>query len=82
MNHSQLFDWLTSFSMSYPLTFCLLFSPVALVGLYFIGRVVASPFRYMFLIWNRSLRARNIRLRGWPPPHLDADGDHREDKRS
>ena len=23
------------------------------------------------------IRAENIRLHGWPPPHLDADGDFR-----
>ena len=28
-----------------------------------------------FLIINRILRHRNIMARGWPPEHLDADGD-------
>lgn len=27
----------------------------------------------------RALRTINIALRGWPPPHLDADGDFRPD---
>ena len=27
------------------------------------------------LVNNRILRSRNIREQGWPPPHLDADGD-------
>lgn len=31
------------------------------------------PFRLV----NRMLRSRNVRLRGWPPEHLDADGDFR-----
>jgi hypothetical protein len=25
--------------------------------------------------WNRFLRHLNIRKHGWPPSHLDADGD-------
>lgn len=28
-----------------------------------------------FRLPNRMLRAGNIRQRGWPPPHLDADGE-------
>ncbi|MDC3312707.1 hypothetical protein OAV22_02095 [Flavobacteriaceae bacterium] len=27
---------------------------------------------------NRILRSLNILMRGWPPEHLDADGDFRE----
>lgn len=38
------------------------------------GAVVA-PFRYAFLAYNRRLRSANIRSQGWPPPHVDADGD-------
>lgn len=30
---------------------------------------------FMFLCWNRFLRSRNIAKHGWPPIHLDADGD-------
>jgi len=82
MNHAQLFDWLTTFSMGYPWTFCLLFCPMVLLGFVVFAWLLTRPFKYIFLIWNRSLRARNIRLRGWPPPHLDADGDLQEDKRS
>jgi hypothetical protein len=29
----------------------------------------------IFRIWNRGMRALNIRSQGWPPPHCDADGD-------
>lgn len=28
-----------------------------------------------FRCWNRLLRHLNIRKAGWPPAHLDADGD-------
>jgi|GEM_PF-1176381 hypothetical protein len=37
--------------------------------------LAAYPFRIVFLVWNRLMRHLNIRARGWPPPHLDADGD-------
>lgn len=30
-----------------------------------------------FLIVNRVLRSVKVLCRGWPPPHLDADGDWR-----
>lgn len=29
----------------------------------------------MFRCWNRLMRHMNIRKHGWPPQHLDADGD-------
>lgn len=29
----------------------------------------------MFRCWNRFMRHLNIRKAGWPPSHLDADGD-------
>jgi hypothetical protein len=29
----------------------------------------------IFNLVNRILRSINIALRGWPPEHLDADGD-------
>lgn len=29
----------------------------------------------VFRCWNRLLRHLNIRKAGWPPAHLDADGD-------
>jgi hypothetical protein len=30
---------------------------------------------YGFKTWNRLIRHLNIKACGWPPPHLDADGD-------
>jgi len=35
----------------------------------------ASPFFFAFCAYNQTLRSRNIVARGWPPAHLDADGD-------
>lgn len=29
----------------------------------------------VFRCWNRFLRHLNIRAKGWPPAHCDADGD-------
>ncbi len=34
-----------------------------------------------FLI-NRAARVAMVATRGWPPVHLDADGDHKRDCRS
>lgn len=31
--------------------------------------------RCAFLCWNRLMRHMNVRKAGWPPAHLDADGD-------
>lgn len=31
-------------------------------------------------IVNRIIRHFNIRAKGWPPPHLDADGDWQEEE--
>lgn len=46
---------------------------------WFIGTLGAWMI-FMFLVWpfrlvNRAIRHANIRSAGWPPPHLDADGD-------
>lgn len=39
-----------------------------LLAIYFIAH-------YGFRCWNRLMRHLNIRNAGWPPAHLDADGD-------
>lgn len=28
----------------------------------------------IFRVWNRFMRMLNVRNRGWPPAHCDADG--------
>jgi hypothetical protein len=30
-------------------------------------------------MWKAVVRHLNIRKAGWPPPHLDADGDFKDD---
>ena len=32
----------------------------------------------VFRCWNRLMRHLNIRKFGWPPEHLDADGDFKQ----
>ena len=39
----------------------------SLIGYYLVNGVI--------LIWRRFMRMIMVTLRGWPPPHLDADGD-------
>lgn len=39
--------------------------------------VITAPLKYGFMAYNRTLRAKNIKEKGWPPAHLDADGDHK-----
>jgi hypothetical protein len=34
----------------------------------------------IFRCWNRTLRHLNIKAKGWPPEHLDADGDFEKDE--
>jgi len=75
MCQTNFFGWLTTFSVANPWTFCLLFCPMVLVEVYMLFWTVAFSTKYMFLAWNRILRSRNIRAQGWPPAHLDGDGD-------
>lgn len=42
---------------------------------FFLACIAASCFAYPFKIINRWIRHRNIVAQGWPPAHLDADGD-------
>lgn len=37
--------------------------------------------RAAFRCWNRLMRHLNIRCHGWPPAHLDADGDFEREAR-
>ena len=44
---------------------------LALVIIFFAGNIILMPLRLI----NRVIRHRNIAKAGWPPDHLDADGD-------
>jgi hypothetical protein len=48
---------------------------ISLALVWLASAVIEMPFNYGFRAYNRRLCSRNISLRGWPPPHLDADGD-------
>lgn len=41
--------------------------------IFFCYNIVLIPFR----IINRIIRHLNMRKNGWPPEHLDGDGDHK-----
>ncbi|MBR0868899.1 hypothetical protein JQ633_00905 [Bradyrhizobium tropiciagri] len=42
---------------------------------FFLAMIAASVACYPFRLANRWIRHRNIVAQGWPPAHLDADGD-------
>lgn len=50
--------------------------PALTVLLVILGWLLAdAALRNGWRLANRCLRSINIALRGWPPEHLDADGD-------
>lgn len=42
--------------------------------------IASSVICYPLKIVNRMIRHMNIRKAGWPPTHLDADGDWKEEE--
>jgi hypothetical protein len=47
---------------------------------FFLAVIAVEAFCYPFKILNRWIRHLNIVARGWPPPHLDADGDLKKEE--
>lgn len=43
----------------------------------FILVLLVGAFSAIQFLWNRLLRTIKVCVRGWPPEHLDADGDFR-----
>lgn len=41
------------------------------LAVFFVLPILSLPFKLI----NRLIRHCNIRAKGWPPSHLDADGD-------
>jgi hypothetical protein len=41
--------------------------------------LVSIPFTFVFKIIHVIIRRSNIKNKGWPPEHLDADGDFRKE---
>lgn len=48
---------------------------LALFALIALGFVLTLILSLTFKPFNRWIRHKNIVAKGWPPPHLDADGD-------
>ena len=44
-----------------------------------VSSTIVAPFKIAFQAYNRKLRSMNIAAHGWPPAHLDADGDFKSD---
>ncbi len=42
---------------------------------FLLAYLAGAPIRYAWRAYNRHCRTLNITAKGWPPPHLDADGD-------
>ncbi len=49
--------------------------PFVIILLGMITTAFAGTLRILFKTTNRVLRTIKVALRGWPPTHLDADGD-------
>ena len=47
----------------------------ALTSLLITGVALDLVCNYLFKAYNRSIRHLNLRKSGWPPAHLDLDGD-------
>jgi len=37
--------------------------------------LIGVPVNFCLRVISRLIRSSNIKAKGWPPPHLDADGD-------
>ena len=42
---------------------------------FLLALILCETICYPFKIANRYFRSKNIASQGWPPTHLDADGD-------
>lgn len=60
----NLFDFMSARPF---LTFCL-------------ALIIAGMVNSVFYFARQPIRAYNIRNHGWPPAHLDADGDYKADQ--
>lgn len=48
---------------------------------HFLGFLIVGSALLTFVLRlvNRVMRHANIRKHGWPPAHIDADGDHKDE---
>lgn len=59
---------MSAWATAHPYLFALLFVITLMTSLQFVAGV-----------WSRFLRHLNILRAGWPPPHIDADGDWKDE---
>lgn len=43
--------------------------------------IVSIPLRFLIAIYTMTMRCLMVRKHGWPPSHLDADGDWKLEKK-
>lgn len=43
--------------------------------------MIAIVLNFILMVYRSTLRHLNIRKQGWPPAHLDADGDFKSEKK-
>ena len=46
----------------------------------FVLIVLGGTMELLMKLWSRFLRAIMVMFRGWPPAHIDADGDWRPEE--
>jgi hypothetical protein len=57
-------------------TFFLL--PFVFVLMFLSALIMESVMKFLLIVINRTFRTIKVLFRGWPPVHLDADGDFRK----
>lgn len=50
------------------------------LGLFFVAMLIGCFLRVCLLALTRGYRCIMVSIHGWPPPHLDADGDWKPEK--
>lgn len=43
--------------------------------------IVLTPLGLVYNTISRKIKAKTIRMCGWPPAHCDSDGDFKKDKK-
>jgi len=64
-----------AFATAHPWLFSFSFTVLGCLSVVVFYLLVNRLLYWLFKVTNHFLRMLNILFRGWPPPHLDADGD-------
>ena len=79
MHEHMVFTWACAIFWSVP---GVIFIFLALyLGAQLTEVVIRLSHNLIFRISNRFFRVLKVWVRGWPPPHLDADGDWKPEKK-